>query len=192
MKIQTNYQVPIPGGFFATITFPGVMMHELSHYIMCRLFKVKIHQLKLFSLRAEHFSFSSNAPMGWVSHEPPRKYYKTFLISIAPIIFNTLLAIIFYTLSLPFLNNKYLFSVSYLFIYLGFCCGANAFPSKGDGEVLWNKANEELKNKNYLVLFVYPIILLIYIAHYSSILWIDWIYGGALFFVIPSIFGVSY
>ena len=191
MKRQTNYQVPIPGGFFAIITFPGVMMHELSHYLMCRLFKVRVHQLKLFSLQEEHFSFSSNAPVGWVSHEPPKEYYKTFLISIAPLIFNTLLAMLLYAIALPLLNHTSLFFISYIFIYLGFCCGVNAFPSNGDGEVLWDEANDELKNHNYLVLFVYPIILIIYIAHYLSMVWLDWIYGGALFFIVASLFGVS-
>jgi hypothetical protein len=191
MLEQTHFQVPIPGGFFAVITFPGVMMHEISHYIMCKLFKVRVHQLKLFSLRTEHFSFSSDAPVGWVRHEPPKEYYKTFLISIAPILFNTILAILLYVLALQFFNNNSLLLIYYFFIYLGFCCAVNAFPSNGDGEVLWYSAKEELRNHNYLVLFVYPIILIIYIAHYLSMVWLDWIYGGALFFLVASWFGIS-
>lgn len=178
MKCIKN-KIMIPGGVIAMLTFPGVMMHELSHYLMCKLFGVHVSELKLFSIESEHFSLESEAPIGWVSHAIPDKYYQTVLISTAPIIFNTIIAIVTYHFALT------LFRIGlfhYVFLYLGFCCAVNAFPSKGDGEVLWHTANMEISvYRNYFAYLTYPLILVIITLHYLSYVWANFIYGYLLF-----------
>lgn len=168
----------IPGGLIALATFPGVMMHELSHYLMCRLFSVHVSEIKLFSLKPAHFTFSSEVPLGWVSHTIPKKYYQTVLISSAPIVFNTIVAVALYISALTYFQIG---PFHYVLLYLGFCCAVNAFPSKGDGNVLLNSAREELRKKNYFAILSYPIILVIFVMHYLSRAWLDFAYGCILY-----------
>ena len=54
------------------IFFPGLVFHELSHYIACLLFGVKVNEVKLFSTTE-----------AYVSHDVPNAW-QGILISVAP------------------------------------------------------------------------------------------------------------
>ena len=61
------------------ILFPGIIIHELSHTIVCLLTFTRIKSLKLFSKTG-----------GFVLHNKPRFLFISFLISAAPIITGSL------------------------------------------------------------------------------------------------------
>lgn len=77
----------------------GTSIHELSHFVMCKIFLHKVTDMKLFSLKIK------DTRLGYVSHSYDRKnpYQRigNFFIGIAPIIFGTAILILLFRLFLP-------------------------------------------------------------------------------------------
>lgn len=77
----------------------GTTIHEIGHYIMCKLFFHKVTDIKLFSLRIE------GNELGHVSHSYNKKniYQRigNFFIGIGPLIFGTFVMILFFKILLP-------------------------------------------------------------------------------------------
>lgn len=71
------------GFFFRLVLFPGVLVHELSHYAMCKLTRAKVIDLKLFGRQqvGEHTIYG-----GHVTHGPSKlPLLGDPLISFAPV-----------------------------------------------------------------------------------------------------------
>lgn len=77
----------------------GTTIHELSHFLMCKIFFHKVNNVKLFS-----FKIKDNT-LGYVNHSYNRKnpYARlgNFFIGIAPILFGTAIIILLFRLLLP-------------------------------------------------------------------------------------------
>ena len=79
----------IPGFLVAWATFPGVVVHELAHAIMCRLFGLHIYEVKYFRLVP-----SFRQPAGYVIHQPSTKAWQNALVGIGPFFVNTIVGAI--------------------------------------------------------------------------------------------------
>lgn len=66
---------------YLLVMWPGVIVHELSHFLGCVLTRTKVFEVKLFSPREEG---PGNMVLGFVSHAKPRGPFSTFVISAAP------------------------------------------------------------------------------------------------------------
>ncbi|WP_252243818.1 MULTISPECIES: metalloprotease family protein [unclassified Clostridium] len=170
----------IPGFLISAVTFPGVIVHELAHQIFCRLMQVPVYEVKYFQL--------SN-PCGYVIHEPCDKPLKSFFISIGPFLINTILGMF---IMLPASVELFEFRnfdnfLNLILAWLGISILMHAFPSKVDAE---NMIESILKNKEVPIIFrilVTPIIGLIYIGSYGSVVWLDLIYAIAISIMLPKI-----
>ncbi|HTK05444.1 MAG TPA: hypothetical protein VL500_07700 [Candidatus Eisenbacteria bacterium] len=67
--------------FYLLIMWPGVIVHELSHFVGCLLTRTKVYEVKLFSPREES---PGNLVLGYVTHEKPRNPFSQFIVSAAP------------------------------------------------------------------------------------------------------------
>ena len=65
----------IPGFLIAWATFPGVMLHEWSHKQACHWRGIRVRNVEWFNLDGS----------GLVTHDQPREYMDSVLISTAPI-----------------------------------------------------------------------------------------------------------
>jgi hypothetical protein len=151
------------------LTAPGVMMHELGHVIFCLSAGVKIYKVKLFQ-------FGKTA--GYVDHEEPNNFFQGFLISVGPLILNTLFTL--------FAFAKFEFTFGdwrpWVWLYFGIAVGLHAIPSDGDDRTLLALANRRVF-KNPLVVLGYPVVLLLYIFYLLKRLHIDWILVIVLFWL---------
>lgn len=99
--------------------FPGVVVHELSHYIACVLTGVKVYRVKFFSLKGP----------AYVVHARPN-FVQGFFISVAPFLFGTIFGYIL------LINANALISVQsilvVLFYWLAFSILYFSFPSDAD------------------------------------------------------------
>jgi hypothetical protein len=167
----------IPGWVIAILTFPGVIVHEAAHMLFCRLRGVAV--LDVCFIRIGN-------PAGYVIHEQAEDFTTTFLISVGPFIVNTVLCLVF---CLPALVPIHVFSISdplsYFFMWLGISIGMHAFPSTGDGQVLWAQAKLKAGTFHPLALLSFPVVGLIYIANALSFFWFDAIYGFAVGVALP-------
>ncbi len=79
--------------------FIGTPIHELSHALMCVVFRHKIQEIKLFQVDDE------NGVLGYVRHSyNPKKIYQrigNYFISVAPIVCGTLVLYLLIKLLLP-------------------------------------------------------------------------------------------
>lgn len=123
----------IPAEMVALITFPGVILHEVSHRFFCDIFNIPVCYIDYFS---------PQKTAGQVIHAPIKSGHQALLVSIAPLIINSLACII---LTLPagimfYFGTDFLVeeqSVFWSFLYgvlrwIGYTIGFNAIPSTQD------------------------------------------------------------
>lgn len=102
-------------------------MHELSHFIMCKICDVKVTDYKLFG-----FDKNDDGVIGYVSHIPINiDSNENILISAAPVYICTPIGVILYYISIIYTNNIVL---SALCLFLGVSILFHAVPSVG----IWN------------------------------------------------------
>lgn len=123
----------IPGPLVALITFPGVVLHEIAHKFFCDITDVRVYDVS-------YFQFSEKA-VGHVIYEPTNNLWRRFLISIGPLLINSLVCAL---LTLPIACNAYLhttfvpYSNSVLALghlimaWIGYSAGFHAIPSNQD------------------------------------------------------------
>jgi len=170
----------IPGILISSITFPGVIVHELAHQIFCRIMRVPVYQVK-------YFQFAN--PCGYVVHEKTENPFKNFVIAIGPFLINTVIGmIIIAPAAIELIVFKdYSNPLNLLLGWLGFSILMNAFPSVGDAETL---VSDILKNKRVNIVMrvlTAPVIGLIYIGALGSVVWLDFIYALLIAMVIPNL-----
>lgn len=168
----------IPGFIISIVTFPGVIIHELGHYIFCRIRKVPVYDVKFFQVNLN--------TAGYVIHKEPEDFTSVLLISIGPLLVNTILCLI---VAAPVAVPYYLFGESnmliYFYLWLGLSIGMHSFPSTQDADNLWERAKKEAKNKNILAIISMPLCVLIFIANLLKVIWFDAIYAFAVSILLP-------
>lgn len=149
--------------FYSLLTAPGVIVHELGHYLFCKLSGMRVIRMKLFRF---------GNPAGYVIHEEPTKFYQSFLITFGPLLLNTTLTVwLFYHLAVPYISL-----VNFWPVYFGFAIALHAIPSTGDASSLLSSANHRIW-RNPFVLIGYPFILILYILNLLKRLKIHFVYA---------------
>lgn len=154
--------------FYAILTAPGVIVHELAHALFCLLSGVKIYKINLFRFQKV---------AGYVVHEEPKGFMSSWLISFGPLIVNSYLAMFLLAQIRPVYDWRDL-----LFLYLGVTIALQAIPSTGDAESLWLMANRNFW-KNPLVILLYPLVLLLYLLNLLKRFYFDWVYVIFLLYI---------
>lgn len=157
---------PVLASIIAILTFPGIIVHESAHKLLCDLAHVPVHKVCYFRL---------GNPSGYVIHEQPDSYGKALLIDTAPFLFNSLVAVILFFMAVILPPS----SLTYILCWLGISIAMHSFPSSGDADTLWNQSKSSWK-KNPLALLGFPIVGLIKLAALLSRVWFDLLYAIAL------------
>ena len=163
---------------------PGVVIHEISHHIFCKIFNAKV-------IKVCYYNFKDSS--GYVRHERPKHLYQDVLIAIAPFFLNTLLGSL---VAYPIIINKFstlgLISLNWrdiLSMIISISIGMQAIPSKGDALSMWNFVGES--DMNFLLkvmawLIIAPLFLMVFLLNFlSSFLKIDLFYGICVCFLGP-------
>lgn len=165
----------IPGAIISLLTFPGTIVHELAHLVMCKLVGAKVHKACLFRF---------GSPPGYVLHDVPTAM-RHILIGIGPFIFNSILgALISLPGMLTFLGHRHPSAVDYVLVWLGVSIAMHAFPSRGDAAAIWRSIWSRDASVLAKVLGV-PVVALIYVGAFGSVLWLDLIYGATVSVLLP-------
>jgi len=187
----------IPGVLISILTFPGVIMHELSHQIFCRLRRVPVYEVKYFQVKN---------PCGYVAHEPSENPLTVFMISMGPFIFNTVIGALMLLPASVVMSEFGLFNSlrnsnvdgdtiirmfpTLLAFWLGASILMHAFPSTGDAKIL---VANILKNKNvnvFVKILVAPFVGFIYLGAMGSVVWLDLGYAILVAFLLPRFIGL--
>jgi len=164
----------IPGFIISLLTFPGIIVHEFAHQLFCRLFHVPVFKVCYFRL---------GNPAGYVLHEKPKEDWQQVLIGIGPFFVNTILGLLIAFPAAAAFNFHDDSPLNAILIYLGASIAMHSFPSRGDAESIW----KNLEGKTFKKILVSPLMLLIYIGAFGSIVWLDLIYGVAVTVWLPNL-----
>jgi hypothetical protein len=171
--------VIVPGFVIAIATFPGVIVHEAAHLLFCKVRGIAV-------LDVCFFRFGN--PAGYVIHETPKDFTSSFLITIGPFLVNSVFCVLFcFPAFVPVRVFDVVDPLSGFLIWLGISIGMHAFPSTADAACLWAAAKKAVAERHFLAYAGFPLVLLIYAANILSFIWIDYFYGIALGFGLPSI-----
>jgi hypothetical protein len=116
----------IPGWLLALLTFPGIICHEIAHRFFCDVAGVPVYAVSYIRVRN---------PAGYVIHGPAENLKSAFLISIGPLIVNTLLcSLISFAAVIPIflLEAADAGIVPRVLLWVGISIGMHAFPSDTD------------------------------------------------------------
>lgn len=170
----------IPGWLISVATFPGVIVHEIAHRFFCDIAKVPVYSIC-------YFRFGN--PSGYVTHGEVKGIKNAFLISIGPLIINSLLCMIL-TLPLTFpmfiLNAESMNPALGILAWIGFSIGMHAFPSNQDMKNFVHEVRTT-KKKGILYLIALPSALLVKIANILRIVWFDLFYAIGISAILPAI-----
>lgn len=142
----------IPGSVIDTIstifTFPGVIVHEFAHRFFCDILQVPVYDTC-------YFKMDKSRTRGYVIHEHEKNIRDAFLISLAPLIINTILSAV---LMLPGIIQMFVLDIDrptfglLFLLWVGFTVGLRAIPSDVDTDGLMNSLTRLEASKSTVVI----------------------------------------
>ncbi|MCL4459524.1 MAG: metalloprotease family protein [Chloroflexi bacterium] len=164
----------------ALLAAPGVIIHELAHYLFCQLAGAPIHKAVFFRL---------GNPAGYVVHGSPRRFRGHFAIVVGPLLINSGLAFILFLILVAMWGgfgatgnppSGLSLWLSPLLLWCGLSISLHALPSRADAASLWQMTRHQLHLGNLSAILGYPVAGAIYLANLLKFLRIDWVYAGIL------------
>jgi len=162
------------GWFVALITFPGIIIHELAHKLLCDFTGVPVYKVCYFRL---------GNPPGYVVHGSINRYWQALFITTAPFTINTAIAFVLYALAFTVTGGI----ATYILVWLGISIAMHSFPSSEDADGLWRYSRKAVW-RDPLALAGFPIVGLIKLSRVLRIIWFDLIYAVALLILVAYIF----
>jgi Putative zincin peptidase len=174
----------IPGWLISILTFPGVIVHETAHRFFADMAGVPVYDVCYFRI---------GNPAGYVVHGPPVTLKNSFLISVGPLIVNTVLcSLLTFAAVLPFmiLDDQKPNPIFYLLAWVGYSIGMHAFPSAQD---MRNFVDEVRKNREGGMLLVFAKLFsgLMRVANGLRIVWFDLLYAVGVSMLLPWAFRLT-
>jgi hypothetical protein len=172
----------IPGFVIAILTFPGVIVHEAAHRLFCDLAGIPVYEVCYFRV---------GNPSGYVVHGPTKSLRASFLITIGPLIINTLLcAVISFgpmtALSLGVTDAPPIFII---LGWLGVSIGMHAFPSPQDAASFSAAVRASGRGLSSVVARIFQ--GLVWIAYVLRFVWFDLIYAIFVAGLAPALIALS-
>jgi type III secretory pathway component EscS len=158
----------IPGQLIALLTFPGVIVHELSHLLFCKIFNVKVKDVCFFRM---------DKTPGYVTHEGSTNPWTVLCISIGPLLVNTIIGgIIGLSAAVPAYEFGNFRFNDVVVLWAGISIAMHAFPSQTDAYSLRQFAKSNSVSSVIKFLFI-PVSYILQTGSALSVLWLDFIYG---------------
>jgi len=171
----------IPGLIVTICTFPGVIVHEFAHRFFCDLCGVPVYRVCYFR---------PGNPAGYVIHGPVDSLGAAMLISLGPLIVNSVLCML---LTFPFVIPTFILHepqhnlTLWVLGYLGLSIGMHAFPSSTDINSLYEHIKANSRSGAVLIssrLILKPLAM---IGAVASMFWFDALYAVGLSFILPTL-----
>ncbi|HEX7018036.1 MAG TPA: hypothetical protein VF209_03980 [Patescibacteria group bacterium] len=173
----------IPGFVISALTFPGIIIHEIAHRFFADLAGVPVYAVKYYQ-----FDFGGKA--GYVIHGQPTNLKDSLLISVGPLLVNTLLCSLLTFVAFPmFLLSKNPL-VALPLVWIGLSSGMHAFPSNHDMDVLVAET-KRLHKSTPLNLLALLFSWLFKIVNLLQFFWFDAIYAIFVALALPMLFRLT-
>lgn len=169
----------IPGWLIALVTFPGVIVHEAAHKFFCDLAGVPVYKVSYFQV--------GGRPSGYVVHGRVPGLGAAFLITIGPLIVNTVLcSLITFSAVMPLflLEESSPSPVFGALLWVGVSIGMHAIPSAQDTANFVNQVAQD-RGRGVSHFFATIFHWIFVLLNGLRIIWIDAIYAVLVAFFLP-------
>jgi hypothetical protein len=159
---------------------PGVVVHELGHYLLCRLCGAKVQEVVFFD---------PVGPSGYVVHSIPRRLIQHGTIVVGPLLLNSVLGFLLFRAAAVQLGGLLVHDapLSPLVVVqtavlwlLGASVALHALPSQADATSLWRVTLDRLGQGHLLAIAGAPLALALLLANQLRRYWFDWLYAAAV------------
>ena len=166
----------------ALLVMPGVVFHELGHFVFCKLVGARVHKVVFFQF---------GHPAGYVIHSAPTRFVEHLAIVVGPFVVNSAVAFVLFRASSSgwaYLShdgsaNAGVLVAALLALWWGISISVQAFPSKGDARSLWKVATAHVRKGDLLAVVGYPVVVVIYAADILRSVRVDMAYAIVLLVV---------
>lgn len=167
-------------GFGAAFALPGIVVHELGHYLLARLCGVTVQDAVFFE---------PEGPSGYVVHSVPRHLVQHATIVAGPLLLNSSLGFLLFRAAVTQLNRAFEALQQYSFLpvgqvlilaVLGASIALHALPSNADATSLWRVTLDRIGQGQLFAVAAVPVALSLLFANQLRPYWIDWIYALGL------------
>lgn len=160
------------------LTFPGVILRQLTHFAVCRALGIKVLDIRIFR---------ADTPSGYVLHEMPSRFSTGILVAVLPLLIHSALCVLLCTPA--WIPIRYFDSAASCFtffqIWVGLSLGIHAFPPFRDSSRLWELSIREVMNHGVAIRLLIPFVLLFRVAHRLSLFGFDLLYAGMIGVALP-------
>jgi len=168
----------IPWTVIQILTFPGIVIYQITHKFMCDILGVTVYDVKYFSF--EDVSW-------YVIYDETDSLWKHFLIAITPFIINSLICILLtfpIAISIFYLEIDIENPVLFILAWVGISAWVHAIPYSQDIKNLKIHAKEN-HNKIVNYLFISPLYFFVILANTLKVVWFDFIYAFLIWISLP-------
>ncbi len=156
----------IPMWLIFLLTFPGVIMHEMSHKKFCDWLGVRVQKVV-------YFKFGN--PAGFVLHEAPSTYRQIFWISIGPLILSSIFTVLVSFIAFHWFVPEW---SQLVLLWIAFSIGFQSFPSNHDMRHISGASRSALgQGGSFLHYLAFPFVWLIKIANTTCFFWFNIVYA---------------
>jgi len=145
-------------GIAALVTFPGIILHEWSHKLICARLAVPVYKTCYFRL---------GNPAGYIVHAEVKSFGKVFSIAMAPFLICSGLAATTFGLAFILPSSTTLRLALY---WLGISLAMHSLPSTQDVNNLYCHARQSC-NRNIIALLALPAVWLIKLLRFHDSMW---------------------
>lgn len=156
---------------FHIVTFPGTVVHEWGHKKICDQYGLEVTNVVYFQLKN---------PLGIVEYRGSRTFWQEIGVNIAPLLFNTVVAISIATIGTVFSIQLRLWGLVLIY-WLAFSVGTGAFPSHADIDNIWDPILNQWRQDPKMLLAI-PLVLLLRLILILKVAYLEAIYGICLVF----------
>ncbi len=167
-------------GAGAAFALPGIVVHELGHYLLARLCGAKVQ---------EAVFFEADGPSGYIVHTVPRHLIQHATIVAGPLLVNSTVGFLLFrsatTQIQPTFDALQQLDVLpivqlILSLVLGASIALHALPSHADATSLWRVTLDRIGKGHLLAVLAAPVALALMLANQLRRYWIDWVYAIGL------------
>lgn len=159
---------------------PGIVIHELGHYLLCRLCGANVREVVFFQ---------RDGPSGYVVHTVPKRLTQHAIIVVGPLLLNSTLGFLLFRaasaeLPLALDDLSVLLPLRAIEVALSAILGTSialhAIPSYADAQSLWRETLDRLGRGQLLAVLAAPLAAGLVLTNHLRRYWIDWFYALAL------------
>jgi hypothetical protein len=159
---------------------PGIVIHELGHYLLCRLCGATVQEVVFFD---------ASGPSGYVVHSVPRRLAQHATIVAGPLLLNSALGfLLFRAAAIQFADlvnqarpvTALTIGQIVVLVLLGASIALHALPSQADAASLWRVTLDRIGHGQLLAVLAAPIAVGLMLANHLRRYWIDWLYALGL------------